>query len=63
MSFYNFHEVIPYVEDIEANKDENEGEGDDSSEGENEVFPFIDDEDDNLKPNINGDNVVNDDEI
>ncbi|KAM1069638.1 hypothetical protein TB2_001449 [Malus domestica] len=53
----------PYVENIEANEDENEGEDGDSNgdEGrvpgdvgvrENEVFSFNNDEDDNLEPNM-----------
>ncbi|KAM1301201.1 hypothetical protein ACFX2H_012275 [Malus domestica] len=31
----------------------------DIGEGENELFPFTDDEDNDLKPNINGEDVVN----
>ncbi|KAM1332856.1 hypothetical protein ACFX13_008981 [Malus domestica] len=61
--------VVDFYFDI-VNEDENEGEDNDSSgdegrvpgdvgEGENELFPFTDDEDDDLEPNINGEDVVN----
>ncbi|RXH81195.1 hypothetical protein DVH24_005109 [Malus domestica] len=61
--------VVDFYFDI-VNEDENEGEDSDSSgdegrvpgdvgEGENELFPFTDDEDDDLEPNINGEDVVN----
>ncbi|KAB2636692.1 hypothetical protein D8674_027226 [Pyrus ussuriensis x Pyrus communis] len=62
--------VVDLYFDI-VNEDENEGEDSDSSsgdqgrvprdvgEGENELFPLTDDEDDDLEPNINGEDVVN----
>ncbi|KAB2621206.1 hypothetical protein D8674_039321 [Pyrus ussuriensis x Pyrus communis] len=60
--------VVDLYFDI-VNEDENEGQDSDSSgdegrvpgdvgEGENELFPFTDDEDDDLEPNINGEDVV-----